>query len=521
MKPRRLVYISVGLFIAVLYTAISFASAFYIDDFNFMAIWRDSASFSDFYSHIRAIDNGRIANILSPFSTSVSPFREIFPVANGCMYAFLMVLVQRLSSGSSLSASTPMLALAWAFMIVFLPWYDYILIFDFTLNYVWTSVAIFLFVYLLVLQERRRWRPWGLAATLAVAVLAGGFHESLALSAACGLGLWTLVKGLRMSWQFYVCFSVFIVSMVLFGFSEGIVERIGQTAQVTHHLPPAEVCLIWLVCLGAIFALAVFPKGREVIAGAARSSIFPICIGIAISGYLIGYHTTNEDRVYFFANEALVIVLLLFCHKAWGIWLSPKVGLMAATRWMAAFLFVICVLQTCLVIRWQFLFSRESHEIYSMLNAEPTETVFYDFTTPVYSPRYTLGMPVPRAKTWNDTWHYYYLAKFYEQPFVSVVPVALRDVDVSLLRIERPFDSAWKVDGHWLAPVASVDGKVSSFPALVQANISLSDGRQREATAMVQPFTVGMPEGADSLVYLSFYGFDPSEIVSVCNLRSK
>ena len=427
----RYLYCVAAMIILCLYVALTASTPFYLDDFNFMAIWREQAGsmeFSwsglrDFYSYIRENDNGRFANVLSPITTSFSPLKELFPLINGLFYVSLIVMVQLLSGGKAFRPDNLMLPIAWASVIAFLPWRDYILVFDYTLNYLWSAVMSLLVIYMLLKGESHGWRIGNFILALLVVLVSGGMHEGFSASTLCGLALLILCRKFRISRQFYILFAVYFLISVLVGISPGVLSRFNYAMGMYHYKPEKSTVLVVAVWIMAVGLSLISKPGRKMLLRIFQTDIFIVCFGVFLSGYLIGYFTLNEPRCYFYANLGVVIMLLQIIGEIRSRFVASGHTLIAGET-LCGVVMVLCCLHTLGVIHWQKKFGEEAREIYAkMASSEPGEIfeegrlIHHKFQNPAPMPKWLLDIPLSSSKIWGNEFQIFYLGKYYKTKF--------------------------------------------------------------------------------------------------------
>ena len=462
-----------ALIIAGIYTAVSWLTPYYLDDWTFMGNWRDDArgdhSFSTdawwrYYTFIRGYDNGRISNALSPLSTMFSPWKEIFPFLTGIALAWAMVVVQFFVSPSSPSSRLPhsplWLSLTWLLMILFIPWRDTIFVRDYSLNYIW-SAAITLS--LLLLLARKRWLPAAL-----LAVLAGGWHESFAVATICGLALLLVVRGFKVSPRFYIVLCIYAASTMVFMLSPGMTGRMAYYVGDIQYFPSWRNYIILPVLLLSCAVLLCSPRGRRCIGEVALSDAGLVAIGIILSGYFIAVCAANTPRSFFWPDMAAIALELMlarsFCFRMVG-----GVREKALRRGLAFTVAALCIAQSVSVIVWQARYKQQDDRIMALLNESRSGTVFYDLSLPLHPPKYTMGMPA--GHLWRNPWHYRALISFYNTPVIGVVPTSLRQATPSeetprYINAEGSrFNPPAVVDGHLLIPFVTERGDTLVFDA--------------------------------------------------------
>lgn len=418
---------------ATLYSVLTYLTPLALDDFRYMADWRDdtarSLAFSfdgwrEFYVYIRGYDNGRIANALDPVMTLFFPWKQIFPVVNGIMLAFSAAMVQRLACGRP--RVLPLL-MVWALMIVCLPWRDTLFVTAYSLNYVWSGFFTLVFLILLKRDSRRL-----LPLTLLAAVVAGGFHEAFAAATLCGLALLAFRRRFRLSPRFYIAVGVYLAATLLFMLSPGLIHRFMTSSGSSLWRPLLRDMLSLFILAVTLLSMACSRRGRSAIRRSLASRAGTVALGITLSGYAIAIAVGRVPRSYYWPQLAAVALTVMLLHElaftppeaSDAVSRSARGRLFSSLRVAAAlFLFILCTAQTCAVIRWQYRYAVQEAHIMTRLAQSQSGTVFYDISQPLHAPRYTLDIPV--GWLWRSPFQYGQLWHWEMTPVLGVVPTRL------------------------------------------------------------------------------------------------
>lgn len=517
-------YIAILISIAVLYTILSLVTPYYLDDWMFMGEYKEHAGtetfsregFMNFFRYIRWYDNSRIANLLSPFSTLFYPFNIIFPYVNGCVYAIMICMVQRLSCGDNGRLKCLFLLISWASVIVFLPWFDSILVFDYTLNYVWSSAFSLLFIYFILKYEKiNKWNGVRLIGVALLAVLAGGFHEGFGVPTSCGVVLAAFWKKGRMSWQYYFIGIILIASTLIFMLGDGIIHRISYTTEGERIFPGLRIVAVILITAGCYIMAFSLKKGRKAVLESMKSLLFPICIGIMISGYLIGFFTIGAPRCYFYPNLAVLVLLLNLTYRITGVYKRYfEVGYVSGI--VGVILFAACCAQTIGVIYWQKFFGDKTKKIYAMMKTSPSGMIYYDLELFYPIPEYTLKMPVTVRNIWSTFFEFKVLNMYYQRPFLSLAPTFMEHMDISEGHSIAGNLYVRVVDDYYFTRREQFDEKIT-VPSLEIITIEKKDGNKKDMKLTVFPF-ITHPKGAtapDTLVYFRINEINREDIHSI------
>lgn len=131
-------------------------------------------------------DNTRLANMIVPFTMAIQP-KWVMDVLNALMTVMLYMLVVRVAGLGWAKPLWRPVAMIGCVMFL-LPWGDQMLLCDFSLNYIWTSVVILAFA-LLWLKGGNHGHWIGLFVLSAVA---GAMHEMASVSLLCGMVVYLL-----------------------------------------------------------------------------------------------------------------------------------------------------------------------------------------------------------------------------------------------------------------------------------------------------------------------------------------
>lgn len=483
-------YAATLFFIFALYTWLSQITPLSLDDWEFMGIWRDDTrgNWPDYYSFIRGFDNGRLANGVSPFSTTVWPWKEAFPLLTGALLAFTVAMSARFANGS---VSFISLSLTWALMIIGLPWRDTIFVRDYSLNYIWSAAFTLGLLWLLQSGEKKGWSLPKFVAAAVLAVVAGGWHESFAVATLCGLLLLMMARRFRMSARFFLVVAVYMAATLCFMLSPGMLRRIGSAIETTGtHVAPSSIFIGGILVCVLIVSL-IFPKGRRLLAEARKSDTVIVAAGIFTAGYAIAIFTVKTARAFFWPDLAAVVIIV------WWIMSMAKTASSSLETLAGSILALLCIGQTLSVIFWQNRYSADTTKIMAMLEHSDSGTVYYDSPYPAKPPFYTFGIPV--ANMWRNASHYRALWSYYMKPTLGVVPRALSDAS---LEDAQPLPGGYYLFGE--AVIAKFDktefpaGPAVPFHKVIST--SLPSGAKEEGYRLVVPFVT---DRGDTLVYFA------------------
>lgn len=420
------------LLIAGVYVTIYYLVPLQLDDWTFMAEWRnvggeDGFSLSKLYDYwqiIREGDNGRISNTLAPFSTSISPWQHIYPLLTGIATAFVVMMTCRFAFGRRLGSQFLSLALVWTLMIYLLPWRDRIFVKDFSLNYVWGSLVTLVFVSGMLSTLKRGWSPLRLIAMLFMAILAGGWHEGFSASTAFGLVLFMMYRRFRLPWQWWIVGVVYVASLLFFFISPGMFSRISRDAGVVR----ADVTMVRMLAdfvpvilmLILVAGLSCARSGRILLRSCIRRPIFIVSAGIVLAGTIISLYFNHSPRSAFWPDLTAIIMILSMART-----MINRLQLSNRRYYVDTLLMCVCAVPMVTTIIWQHAFYTEAEEIMHEMKKSKTGTVYRDVIPTSAVPNYTLRMPT--RSHWVTPFHYKCIREYTGLSFPAVVPPELRE----------------------------------------------------------------------------------------------
>lgn len=410
-----------------------------LDDFQFKGAYLEhnggSSNFSlkallGYENELRNGDNGRISNLMAPFSSTIEPTATLFPYISALMLTILMVLAARWSRFHNWRSITTM-SLMWLAMVIMLPWHDTIFVADYSLNYIFSGGVTLTFISLLVRCNRNGWRWWQLVMMIPAAVVAGGWHEGFALPGAVGLLLLTFATPAkerqltgRFGWEWWIVGLVYGLSAIAFALSPGMLNRAAHeiNAGLGSHLLKNIAVFAPICTTVCIFIVATcLRSGRRLLAEVWHSPWFKITVGMAITSIIFPIVFVGRPRTMFLPNLCAAILLLNLVYA----WVGKQ-----SSKWHKSLIYIgiaawiLCLAQGCFATYWQCKYNREFYEIFNRIEKSDTGTVFYDVIMPQDLPILTMYMP-PRAN-WLCPFQYECISRVTKKPLISVVPTALQ-----------------------------------------------------------------------------------------------
>lgn len=246
--------------------------------------------------------NGRLSNIVHILFQPLPD--QVEQIANGLMCTALLCLIVLASYGRKGLRSPFAVAVSIICTIIFLPWWDTMVSDDFTVNYVWPSVLVILFLLTFnKVASGCHMAPVAVIATGILAFITGWWHEGFAIpaGAAAVTILWEkrqLVRHNRLTWIIFLA----LLAGFMTSFSPGQLSRITSesnaggvqfsTTGIYNALRDNKLLYLYII----IFLIYALRKGR----GQARAALLdqsPWLAGFAaalsISMILKGYGRIN------------------------------------------------------------------------------------------------------------------------------------------------------------------------------------------------------------------------------------
>lgn len=386
-RLRSLPLIALMLAIAAIYTVMSLWTPVQNDDWMFITRYYMFSGSSEefnfdawlsFMDYVRNADNSRIANMIAPFSTIFEPWNVIFPYISGAMMALMIYMASKVTGCRLRNLLVP--SAAWAMCIVFLPWRSYIFTADYLLNYVYASVVLLVFIYMTVVRPDKLSRPWGLAAGIVIAILAGAWHEGLADPVGCGIAVVFIIRRFRIPWQVWVTVGVFAAVCLWTTLCQGILDRADKEwaystgdwfetgAWYVSQLPFA---LLIVSCI----VKAIFRRTRHVVTAALRNPLVVITLVDAVVTLVIAHIVIFQSRIFFFSSLLCVVALIILYHP----YIERIMASKRRTAILAAGLTALCVAQSAYALVWQKRVFDQHNEIIELIAASPDGCITYDY----------------------------------------------------------------------------------------------------------------------------------------------
>jgi len=422
--------------IAVIYSIMSYLTPPQFDDLAFMSLYREwnngSSDFSisaiyRFCQELRQEDNSRLANMLSPFSTIISPWRNLFPYITGLMVSSIVFLGIRMCRvGVNRFYHSILL---WAMMIVFLPWRNNLFVADYSLNYIYAAAVSLLFIYVMTSKMELLCNNVMFFPVALLAVVAGMWHEGFSVPSLTGLGIWfmkRLIKSRRLTAvdvRWLVVYAVYLAATCCIVFCPGVMTRSGR--EIGAHFNNIGFKTVVDLAPSILLALSVvviscFRTKRHLVSEAFRHNDFFVLFFISLAAAALSLVVRHTPRTSFYPSLCSILSLLILYRRPLNVMMRSKYA-----PAVSCVLLVLCVVQSVYAVFAQKKFYDEYKEIFTLAVESDSSTIYYDCISPDEVSIATLYMPARTA--WVTGYHYFWFGNAMERrDGISVVPTSLR-----------------------------------------------------------------------------------------------
>ena len=398
-RDPRAFTILILLSIVVIYGIFSYLTPYVLDDIVFRNCYLKhsggSESFSlsalvDFAREVRDYDNGRLANILSPIATMMVP-RWLFALITGIGVAAMYMMMLKIASIPSKMRPYAILSV-WLFSLVLLPWRNNIIVNDYLLNYLYSSLAILAFVLLLSKSAQRRLKVGQMSAAIVIALVAGWFHEGFSIPLCGAMGIYAISRRFRLPAQWWLLAIVFGLSSLFVFLSPGILSRAGRELNgqgISEKIKVLCTVLPAVLLLSGIILSAFFlPQVKRIMKCVMmRPAIFMLVFASLFAGIIV--LMVNSDQRAGWPAELYAMTVLLafipFCH------VERRKNALKVVAWLAYI--AICGFFVNVLV-WQHRFYRQHMEIVRLMEESRSGTAFYDIIDPRDVRKSTLFLPL-------------------------------------------------------------------------------------------------------------------------------
>ena len=270
-------------------------------------------------------DNTRLANMIVPFTMVLLP-KWVMDVLNALMTVLLYGLLLRVvgrKRGMPLWMSVAMTGC----VMFLLPWGDQMLLCDFSLNYIWTSVVILAFV-LMWLRNGNHVHEVGL---FVLSVVAGAMHEMASVSLLCGLMAYLFVnRGEVSRVRIIMLAGMAVGALVLLTApgpyvraSESEVNALSFAKSADYYIKCIGRCNMTALSIAVVMGCMFSGSGRRFLARFFHTPGLAFFVA-SVAGMAIMFFTEKAPRISWFPQLYGIITLFMMLRCA-GVGL-PRVG---------------------------------------------------------------------------------------------------------------------------------------------------------------------------------------------------
>lgn len=261
-------------------------------------------------------DNTRLANMIVPFTMALLP-KWMMDVLNALMTMMLYMLVMRVAG---LGRTKPLwMPVAIMGCVTFLlPWGDQMLLCDFSLNYIWTSVVILVFA-LLWLKDGNHGQG---VVLFVLSVVAGAMHEMASVSLLCGMVVYLLVnRGECSRLRIAMLVGMVVGAAVLLTApgpymraSESAVNALSFAKSADYYVKCVGRCNMAALLVVIVGICALRRDGRHLIARFFHTPGFAFFVA-SVAGMVIMFFTEKAPRISWFPQLYGIIAIFILLRK--------------------------------------------------------------------------------------------------------------------------------------------------------------------------------------------------------------
>lgn len=381
-KLLEYLYIGFSLVIGILF-AILFSTAYpAVDDLIFMwpskgmergiGLWN---IMMDYFQEIYQTQSGRLGNYLA------MPFLYLFPrwiygILGGGLVAFLLIFsckIVRVKPGSFVG---------WLLMatIVFAyPWYDYLLMITYNLNYLWSAAAVVGAIWCFL--KIRRFRRWGAVASLFLMFVAGWMHEGFGAPFTAGLTLYLLCNFRNVCRREILCWIAAAAGTCMVMMSPMFWQRSDEVLFLLLKFSYKEGIMqlgpALLFFLSFFISSVILLSGKNTRKLLLASQVFPILAGFSLSSLVVFIMYYCGPRT----GSPLLLSGALGCGVTFSIIGRNRSS--AAACWLAAILIGgLSVVNLVSAISLQSKLNAEEDRVIGLFEASEDGTIYFDLRYP-------------------------------------------------------------------------------------------------------------------------------------------
>lgn len=397
------------------------------------------------YGHFKG-DNIRLVNLLAPLLL-------IFPkwVGSGLVLIFWVMTVFASFRFAGVDwRRSPLVPVAMAAWLFFLPWSDRLGELDFQLNYI---VPSFVALWLAMMLRKREYAGLrGAWPVLPVAFLASACHEVAGVPMLAGIMFVAIFFRRRRGWATYMAIAGIIAGGLLLLYSPGMQYRttmVSPWSVASVSFMQLEFVPVYLMWIGWL-ACVSFPKLRLKMKD--RLPDLTLSAVVAVVAAFLSLKSLSYPRGMMLADILAVVSLMIMAEKFF-----PEICLeyTLPTKILAVPLLCLVYTQQAIVARYTLQIRKQQELMIESYLSKGRSAFFGKSPTLAHMPLIAGYMPESRYVIHSQAFYWYYL--FYVDGKNPVVfPEELRYVDGKKGRLVNAEQNIREIGGYYYVPCRDI-----------------------------------------------------------------
>lgn len=371
-------------------------------------------------------DNTRVANMIVPFTLVLLP-KWVMNILNTLMVVMVYIGMIKL-----LRIRRVWMSVALITSVTFLlPWSDQMLLCDFSLNYVWTSVLLLSVLYLWL--KDCKCTPVGLLFLFLLSLVMGAMHEMAAVSLVGGMVAWIIIDRRRMSGRRGVMIVGLLIGVAILLSAPGPYIRAASSAvnalsfdkSMDYYMKVIGRCNVVSAMTIFFGVISLSVRGRERIRQFVRGDGMLYYVASVI-GLVIMFYTEKAPRISWYPQLFGLMALSILVRD----YMDGKESTQSRYKLLTVAMTAIITVHFVATVYWCHRYYVEYTKVMSLYERSETGVVYYDIIGDRIN-LLTLGRPLSQLFTadWNLNVITYYYSNG-KKPLV-VLPLTESTEDVS------------------------------------------------------------------------------------------
>lgn len=422
-------------------------------------------------------DNTRLPNLTTPITLALFP-RWLFNILCGVMvWAMLRFAVLMSTYPGKQKVSGVGSVIVITLYVILLPWNQYMLVGDFSLNYVWTAAFVTFCMYMIMRPEIFRRAAWPWKALICIVMLLSGAMHEAASSITCIGAVLVILTDMRDRNNTHIrilLLLLFAIGTAWVCLSPVTLSKLASGVSAGHYFSIPSLLrasTIPILSIATIITVALIPKLRRKVSRSLWSIVAIYVVITGLSALLMFYSGSYGDRVMWFADvfagTCICTLLNPICRgRKW--W------------WLAAPMAVFTIVHMSVAIYYQSRLMREYRKVTSIMRDTRANLIVFTPTTPKDMFPLDLRKPV----TTHFHFHYDGILKLYAGGRrVSLIPHKVANTPIESMRRVAPH---FRVAGEYVVMCDTI-----LHPRILYSTIKLrfSNGSStHDLSSVVHPF---------------------------------